>query len=174
MFEQSGSRGVIINSRISEVFRKKILCLQKVVKKASNRVGRKLNAPLSKLETGPRYRFNIISISISYSFVSFFRRFAFLTGVYVEYSLQNRFISSISLFGLSAILKISKGEHAHFVGLVVACTWNREKQMFVALGKGFDMKNSNCWNSKNAKKRALFQFFMSSRILPSVHVRSRR
>ena len=159
MFEQSGSRGVIINSRISEVFRKKILCLQKAVKKASNRGGRKLNAPLSKLETGPRYRFNIISISISYNFVSFFRRFAFLTGVYVEYSLQNRFISSISLFGLSAILKISKGEHAHFVGLVVACTWNREKQMFVALGKGFDMKNSNCWNSKNAKKRALFQFF---------------
>ena len=174
MFEQSGSRGVIINSRISEVFRKKILCLQKAVKKASNRGGRQLNAPLSKLETGPRYRFNIISISISYSFVSFFSRFAFLTGVYVEYSLQNRFISSISLFGLSAILKISKGEHAHFVGLVVACTWNREKQMFVALGKGFDMKNSNCWNSKNAKKRALFQFFMSSRILPSVHVRSRR
>ena len=174
MFEQSGSRGVIINSRISEVFRKKILCLQKAVKKASNRGGRQLNAPLSKLETGPRYRFNIISISISYSFVSFFSRFAFLTGVYVEYSLQNRFISSISLFSLSAILKISKGEHAHFVGLVVACTWNREKQMFVALGKGFDMKNSNCWNSKNAKKRALFQFFMSSRILPSVHVRSRR
>ena len=174
MFEQSGIRGVIINSRISEVFRKKIFCLQKAVKKASNRSGRQLNALLSKLETGPRYRFNIISISISYSFVSFFSRFAFLTGVYVEYSLQNRFISSISLFGLSAILKISKGEHAHFVGLVVACTWNREKQMFVALGKGFDMKNSNCWNSKNAKKRALFQFFMSSRILPSVHVRSRR
>ena len=174
MFEQSGIRGVIINSRISEVFRKKVFCLQKAVKKASNRGGRQLNALLSKLETGPRYRFNIISISISYSFVSFFRRFAFLTGVYVEYSLQNRFISSISLFGLSAILKISKGEHAHFVGLVVACTWNREKQMFVALGKGFDMKNSNCWNSKNAKKRALFQFFMSSRILPSVHVRSRR
>ena len=51
---------------------------------------------------GPRYRFNIISISISYSFVSFFRGFAFLTGVYVEYSLQNRFVFSISLFGLFA------------------------------------------------------------------------
>ena len=30
-------------------------------------------------------------------------------------------------------------EHAHYVGLVVAYTWNREKQMFVALGKEFDM-----------------------------------
>ena len=59
--------------------------------------------------------------------------------MYVEYSLQNRFVFSISLFGLSAILKIRKGEHAHFVGLVVAYTWNREKQMFVALGKEFDM-----------------------------------
>ena len=102
VFEQSGIRGVIINSRISEVFRKKIFCLQKAVKKASNRGGRQLNALLSKLETGPRYRFNIISISISYSFVSFFRGFAFLTGVYVEYSLQNRFVFSISLFGLFA------------------------------------------------------------------------
>ena len=43
----------------------------------------------------------------------------------------------ISLFGLSAILKIRNGEHAHYVGLVVAYTWNREKQMFVALGKEF-------------------------------------
>ena len=102
VFEQSGIRGVIINSRISEVFRRKIFCLQKAVKKASNRSGRQLNALLSKLETGPRYRSNIISISISYSFVSFFRGFAFLTGVYVEYSLQNRFVFSISLFGLFA------------------------------------------------------------------------
>ena len=45
----------------------------------------------------------------------------------------------ISLFGLSAILKIRNGEHAHNVGLVVAYTWNREKQVFVALGKEFDM-----------------------------------
>ena len=44
-----------------------------------------------------------------------------------------------SFFGLSAILKIRNGEHAHYVGLVVAYTWNREKQMFVALGKEFDM-----------------------------------
>ena len=102
MFEQSGIRGVIINSRISEVFRKKVFCLQKAVKKASDRGGRQLNTLLSKLETGPRYRFNIISISISYSFVSFFRGFAFLTRVYVEYSLQNRFVFLISLFGLSA------------------------------------------------------------------------
>ena len=46
----------------------------------------------------------------------------------------------ISLFGLSAILKIRNGEHAHYVGLVVAYTWNREKQMFVALRKEFDMQ----------------------------------
>ena len=59
--------------------------------------------------------------------------------MYVEYSLQNRFVVFISLFGLSAILKIRNGEHAHYVGLVVAYTWNREKQMFVALGKEFDM-----------------------------------
>ena len=45
----------------------------------------------------------------------------------------------ISLFNLSAILKIRNGEHAHYLGLVVAYTWNREKQMFVALGKEFDM-----------------------------------
>ena len=54
-------------------------------------------------------------------------------------TLQNRFIFFISLFGLSAILKIRNGEHAHYLGLVVAYTWNREKQMFVALGKEFDM-----------------------------------
>ena len=59
--------------------------------------------------------------------------------MYVEYSLQKRFVFFISLFGLSAILKIRNGEHAHYVGLVVAYTWNRENQMFVALGKEFDM-----------------------------------
>ena len=59
--------------------------------------------------------------------------------MYVENSLQNRFVFLISLFDLSAILKIRNGEHAHYVGLVVAYTWNREKQMFVALGKEFDM-----------------------------------
>ena len=78
-------------------------------------------------------------ISISYSFVSFYRGFAFLTGVYVKYLSQNRFAFFISLFNLSAILKIRNGEHAHYVGLMVAYTWNREKQMFVALGKEFDM-----------------------------------
>ena len=79
MFEQSGIRGVIINGRTLEVFRKKVFCLQKAVKKASDRGGRQLNALLSKLETGPRYRFNIISISVSYSFVSFLRGFAGVT-----------------------------------------------------------------------------------------------
>ena len=78
-------------------------------------------------------------ISISYSFVSFYRGFAFLTGVYVKYLLQNRFAFFISLFDLSAILKIRNWEHAHYVGLVDAYTWNREKQMFVAMGKEFDM-----------------------------------
>ena len=47
----------------------------------------------------------------------------------------------ISLFGLSTILKIRNGEHVHYVGLVVAYTWNREKQTFVALGKEFDMQH---------------------------------
>ena len=117
VFEQSGIRGVIINSRISEVFRRKIFCLQKAVKKASNRSGRQLNALLSKLETGPRYRFNIISISISYSFVSFFRGFAFLTGVYVEYSLQK----SLCFFYFP-LWSVRNGEHAHYLGLVVAYT----------------------------------------------------
>ena len=59
MFEQSGIRGIIINSHISEVFRKKIFCFQKAVKKASNRGGRQLNALLGNLETGPRYRFKV-------------------------------------------------------------------------------------------------------------------
>ena len=48
----------------------------------------------------------------------------------------------ISLFGLSAILKTRNGKHAHYVGLVVAYTWNREKQMFVALGIEFDMHHN--------------------------------
>ena len=52
-------------------------------------------------------------------------------------------IHCISLFDLSAILKIRNGEHAHYVGLVVAYTWNREKQMFVTLGKEFDMHSKN-------------------------------
>ena len=52
-------------------------------------------------------------ISISYSFVSFYRGFAFLTGVYVKYLLQNHFAFFISLFSLSAILKIRNGEHVH-------------------------------------------------------------
>ena len=59
--------------------------------------------------------------------------------MYVKYLLQNRFAFFISLFGLSAILKIRNGEHTYYVGLVVAYNWNREKQMFVALGKEFDM-----------------------------------
>ena len=54
----------------------------------------------------------------------------------------------IFLFGLSAILKIRNGEHVHYVGLVVAYTWNREKQMFVALGKEFDF-----FDDKMARKK---------------------
>ena len=45
----------------------------------------------------------------------------------------------ISLFGLSAILKIRNGEHVHHLGSVAASTWNREKQMSVALGKEFEV-----------------------------------
>ena len=80
-------------------------------------------------------------ISISYTFVSFYRGFAFLTGVYVKYLSQNRFAFFDSLFDLSAILKVRNGEHAHYVGLMVAYSWNREKQMFVALGKEFDVSS---------------------------------
>ena len=57
VFEQSVIRGIIINSHISEVFRKKIFCFQKAVKKASE--SWQLNALLSNLETGPRYRFKV-------------------------------------------------------------------------------------------------------------------
>ena len=46
-------------------------------------------------------------------FGTFYRGFAFLTGVYAKYLLQNRFAFLISLFDLSAILKIRNGEHAH-------------------------------------------------------------
>ena len=52
-----------------------------------------------------------------------------------------------SFFGLSAILKIRNGEHAHYVGLVVAYTWNREKQMFFALGKEIDMFTQLKWQA---------------------------
>ena len=73
--------------------------------------------------------------------------------LYVKYLLQNRFAFFISLFSLSAILKIRNGKHAHYVGLVVAYTWNREKEMFVALGKEFDMRNVDI-NTKLKGKQA--------------------
>ena len=37
----------------------------------------------------------------------------------------------------------------HHESLVVAYTWNREKQMFVALGKEFDMRNHKHQNYFN-------------------------
>ena len=49
----------MINSRILEVVRKKIFCLQKAAKKASKCDGRQLNALLNKFETGPRYQFKV-------------------------------------------------------------------------------------------------------------------
>ena len=72
--------------------------------------------------------------------------------MYVKYLLQNRFAFFISLFDLSAILKIRNGEHVYYVGLVVAYTWNREKQMFVALGKEFDMI-TEVWEKSIRKKK---------------------
>ena len=57
----------------------------------------------------------------------------------MENSLQNRFGSFISLFGLSAILKIPCIEHVHYVWLAAMPAWNREKQTFIAKGKDFDM-----------------------------------
>ena len=62
---------------------------------------------------------------------------------------KNRFAFFISLFGLSTIFKIRYGEHAHYVGLVVAYTWKREKQMFVALGKEFDILSAFIYINSN-------------------------
>lgn len=59
-------------------------------------------------------------------------------GASVEILLQNLF-GFLILFGLSAILKIYSIEYAHYVQLVATASWNQEKQMFVALGKYFDM-----------------------------------
>ena len=59
--------------------------------------------------------------------------------MYVEYSLQSRFVFFYFPLWPVRHLKIRNGGHAHYVGLVVAYTWYREKQMFVALGKEFDM-----------------------------------
>ena len=59
------------------------------------------------------------------------------------YTLLEPFGSFISLFGLSAILKICTGEHAHYLGLAAASAWGREKQMSVALGKEFDLRSNN-------------------------------
>ena len=48
-------------------------------------------------------------------------------------------IALFSLFPtLACLLKIRNREHVHYVGLVVAYTWNRKKKMFVALRKEFD------------------------------------
>ena len=59
MLDQSGIHAIIINSRILEVFRKKIFCPEKVVKKASKCGGRQLNALLTKLRTGRCYSFKV-------------------------------------------------------------------------------------------------------------------
>lgn len=59
VFDRSGIHSIIINSRILEVFRKKIFCLEKAVKKAS-KCGRRLSsALLTKLRTGPSYQFKV-------------------------------------------------------------------------------------------------------------------
>ena len=59
--------------------------------------------------------------------------------IYAENSLQNRFVSFIYLSHLSAILKNRCVEHAYYVRWAAAAAWNGEKQMFIALGKEFDM-----------------------------------
>ena len=59
VFNQLGIHGIIINSRILEVFQKTIFCLEKAVKKASKCGGRQLNALLTKLRTGPCYQFKV-------------------------------------------------------------------------------------------------------------------
>ena len=79
--------------------------------------------------------------------------------MYVEYSLQNRFVFLISLFGLSAILKIRNGEHAHYVGLVVVHLEPRKTNV-VALGKEFDMgglfPGNSCTGSIFYKVKSFF------------------
>ena len=59
VFDRSGIHGIIINSRILEVFRKKIFCLEKAVKKASKCGGRQLNALLTNWRMGPSYQFKV-------------------------------------------------------------------------------------------------------------------
>lgn len=54
MFERLGIQGLFI-----EVFRKKIFCLEKVVKKANKCGGRQLSVLLRKLDMGPQYQFKV-------------------------------------------------------------------------------------------------------------------
>ena len=134
MFERSGIRGVIINNRILEVFRKKIF-RSFIVPEGSPLIEASAVANIVNFQSLVGFvnlrNFNIIQFCIS-----FFRVLTFLTA---EYSLQNRFGSLISLFGLSTILKHCTGKHAHYLRLAAAVAWSREKQMSVALGKVFDM-----------------------------------
>ena len=86
---------------------------------------------------------DLISCRSQYHTVLYLPWIHLLTGVYVEYSLQNHFGFFISLFGLCAILKIRNGEHVHYVGLLVAYTWNRdvrragERVWYVSWFEGF-------------------------------------
>lgn len=59
--------------------------------------------------------------------------------MYVQFSLQNRFGSLISLFVMPTILNIRTGEHAHNVGIVATSNIERKKQMAIASEKEFDM-----------------------------------
>ena len=102
--------------------------------------------------------FNNIQFCIPFSCIDF------LTGVYAEYSLQNRFGFNLFLFGLSAILK----KHAHYLRLAAAAAWSREKQMsVVALGKEFDMvfeKNiQRSWGALEIEKSRKITILAASR-----------
>ena len=79
-------------------------------------------------------------------------------GVYAAYSLQNRFGSFVSLFGLSSILKIRTFEHAHYLRLAARSAWNRQKK---SVGKEFDLNFfllEKIWKV-NAWLSFLFYFF---------------
>jgi len=133
VFERSGIRGVIINDRILEVFRKKIF-RSFIVPEGSPLIEASAVANIVNFQSLVGFvnlrDFNNIQFCIPFSCIDF------LTGVYAEYSLQNRFGFNLFLFGLSAILK----KHAHYLRLAAAAAWSREKQMsVVALGKEFDM-----------------------------------
>ena len=59
IFEESGAGDVVVNSRILNVFKKKISVLQKAYRQASKAGGKSLAKLLNGWKTGPKYKFKI-------------------------------------------------------------------------------------------------------------------